>query len=107
MPKLIIIESLQLFFDNASSLITYKEFIEKHSLTIASLQDAVQAVSKRSDGCCFSVVTLDNSENNFVEYYEEFLQTIIDFYYVQSGSFIEDVTEDFVDVVCKCIDGGR
>lgn len=106
-PELIIIESLQLYFYDANNLITYKKFIEKHSLTIATLQNAVQELAQRPNGRCFSVMTLDNTEDKFIEYYQEFLQVIIDLYYVQAGSFIDGVSEDFVDAVCGYIDGGR
>lgn len=104
-PKLIIIESLQLFFDADSGLMTYKDFIKNHSVVIASLQNAIHALSKQLNQDCFSIVSFDSGEDKFVEYYEEFLQTLVDLYYMKDGSFLDDVGEDFVDVVCAIIEG--
>lgn len=106
-PNLIIVESLQLFFDNGNNLIPYKEFIKNHSLTIASLQNAVQSLSNHSDKGCFSIVTLDSNENKFDGYYEKFLQIMLDLYYVQPGGFIQDVDEGFIELVTKYIDDDK
>lgn len=82
------LESLHTFFTQPSSnaparVISDVEFAEHHSLLIASLQNAVDSLSKKSGAKCASIASTNFSAT---PHYDQFRGVLVDLYYANHKS---------------------
>lgn len=83
-PKLIIIELL-------NEIIQYKtikleDFIEKHCILIAALQNVINCNTKKLNEMCYSIVTINGNSS---EHYKNILPVLINLYYYKNNCYID------------------
>lgn len=88
-PRLIIVDFLHKFYDELDTLPSanlkdtfYREFICKHMLIMATIQNTVDTLAKQFNSQCVSIVCLDTGSNSI---YNRFKQQIVDFYYYEEN----------------------
>lgn len=94
-PRLIIIDYLHTFFSDLDPSANekndfYNEFIRKHMLIVATVQNSVDVLTKHFGTECSSVICLNPSAHKA---YDRFEQTIVDLYYYKKYSVFSTSTE--------------
>lgn len=91
-PKLIIIESMETFF-NCCQTQTYEQLVSMHAMLIGTLHDCVRTFADRQpDGKAFSLVSLNSRRNDC---YPRMLSILMDLYYYKKNWF--NIDENSLD----------